>query len=185
MVTLAELLQTIYEELLIVCQELTNVSDVNDHVGVLDRTEDIVTPFFGFEWNYQPLAKGMGGNRRPVSTSVSGSDFNIETVRDYRLILDFGVVVDGDVPRQRDQYLGTVQSHFSYFIDNTSELHEDITRMREGSGSPSNAGQTGNVGFRATFEIDFKAYDTVTEPVAESVNLNVDVDGTDTYPENY
>lgn len=185
MVTLVELLQRIYEELVTVCGNQTSVSDPYEHVDVLDRESDIVTPFFGFEWTVNSNSRGMGGNRRVVDKTAVSDTIEYTVAMEYVLTVDLAVVVDGDEPRARTEYLSATQQHFSNFISNPEDLDVDVERVREQNTVPSPSGQTGDVSARATFEIEYSSYDTVTDPAAATVNLDVDVNDIDVYPEQY
>lgn len=187
MVTVVTLLQQIYDELLVFVNDNTSVSTAEDHVGVLNRTKDITTPFFGFEWTVNPNAMGMGGNVRngAVSTDGSGNVDSVEKIRDYQATIDFGVVVDGDSPRTRDEYLAEIQNHFAPLVDNASDLHSDVRRVREAGAFPSGGGDGRDVGFRISYTIEFCSSSTVDIPAAETIDWDVDAEGTDAYPENY
>lgn len=186
MVDAVTLLQAIYDELKVIVQNETNVSEPDDHVGMLDRSKDENLPFFGFEWTMNPVSRGMGGNVRigSVNTDNSGDVTGAEQVRDYRLMIDVGVTVDGDNPRQRDTYLGDIQSHFAGFIREPTSLQADVHRVRDAGAIPAGV-QGGDVGALQTYEIEFPAYDTISVPTAETVDWDVDADSTDAYPEEY
>jgi len=83
MATLVEILQTLYDELKAAVSGLSAVGDPNDHVGVLQRTKDYTTPFFGFEWNSQPTRRGFGGNKFTESVNKSGSSVDVEYRSEY------------------------------------------------------------------------------------------------------
>lgn len=187
MVSFVALLQAIYDELKVVVQNNTSVSTPDDHVGVLDRIEDIETPFFGFEWTLNPDALGIGGNVRngQITTDASGDIDSVEKLRDYELMIDFAVVVDGDYPRERDGYLGNVQTHFSNYVDYPSDLHSDVRRVREVGAFQSGGGDGRDIGFRATYSINFHTSGSISVPPASTVDWDVDSDSTDAYPEKY
>lgn len=186
MVNIVTLLQAIYDELKTIVQNQTSVSTPDNHVGVLDRTKDQATPFFGFEWTQAPVERGMGGNVRvsSINTDGGGDVTGADHARDYRLTIDVGVTVDGDNPRQRDEYMDDVQSHFAQFIREPTGLHQDVHRVRETGAIPAEV-QGGDVGVLVTYDIEFPATDTVSLPTAETIDWDVDEDGTDAYPEKY
>lgn len=192
MVSTVSLLDEIYDQLKVVANDSASLDDADKHVGLLNRTKDIQTPFFGFEWSSVPNNRGMGGNREVESIEEYDADatsipdtLDVVYGRDYTMTVDFGVVVDGDNARLRDKYYENVQAHFSSFADKPSSLNEDVDRVREQSATPSPPGADGNASVRLTFEIDYTATQTDTVPAAKDVSLDLDVDGTDTYPENY
>lgn len=188
MVSFTTLLQTVYDELKLIVQNNTSVSDPDAHVGLLQRTADQETPFFGFQWTMNPEPRGIGGNVRTaaVNTANGGDTESVERVRDYRLMLDVGVTVDGDEPRTRDEYLGAVQSRFADFIDDSSVLHSDVHRVREDGAIPSNVQASGgDVGVLLTYAVEFKTAETVSVPTMETIDWDVDSEGSDAYPEEY
>lgn len=186
MVDIVTLLQAIYDELKAIVQNETSASTPDDHVGVLNRTKDTQTPFFGFEWTQAPVSRGMGGNVRPLgaNTDNNGNVTGADHARDYRLTIDLGVTVDGDEPRQRDEYMNDIQSHFSQFIREPTQLQQDVHRVREAGAIPADV-QGGDVGALVTYEIEFPTTDTVSLPTADTIDWDVDADGTDAYPEQY
>lgn len=185
MVTLVELLQLVYEELVSVHEAETSVSDSSDHVDIIDRDTEIKTPFFGFEWDISALNRGFGGNRRVVDTQVDAGDFEKTIARDYELMLDLSVVVDDDKPRQRTLYMQAVTSHFSDFIDSPAGLSADVNRVREQQTVPSPAGATGDVSSVSTFQIEYTTNNSDTVPAAQDVSFELDANGIDAYPEQY
>lgn len=185
MVTLVELLQRVYEELVDIHATETSVDNSAAYVDVIDRDTAIKTPFFGFEWDISALNRGMGGNRRPVEIELSNGSLTKTIARDYELMLDISVIVDDDEPRERTKMMQAVTTHFSAFIDAVAELHPDVSRIREQQTIPSPAGETGDTSSVTTYAIEYVTYDTDTVPAAETVTFDVDANGTDTYPEQY
>jgi hypothetical protein len=156
-------------------------------VDVLDRIEEIQTPFFGFEWTASADGRGLGGNRRPIGATPDETNnvYEVTFARDYTMSLDLAAISEGDSPRQRTEYMGSIQRRFGEFVDKPESLHKDVNRVREQNLTPSPAGDTLNASARVTFEVDYAATETETFPLAEVVNLDVDVDEIDTYPEEY
>lgn len=187
MVTFIDLLQLVYDELKAVVSANTSVSNPDDHVDVLDRQEDYATPFFGFEWQINPNSQGMGGNVRngATATDTDGDVTSVEKIRDYVAFIDVGVVLDGDKPHLRDEYLVDVQDHFSGFVDDTDALHADIHRVREDGALPSGGGDDRDIGYRISYRIEFHTATTADIPGAKNVSWDVDADGSDAYPEQY
>jgi len=204
MVSLDALLQLIFEELKTVIDAETGVTTPGNHVGLFDREKDIQTPFFGFEWTLNTINRGLGGNRRIAGensvgthdvdgthTVTSTDDTTDEDIiefivaRDYLLTIDLGAVADGDSPRQRTKYMEALRYYFSQFTDSPNELDPDVNRVREMATTPSPTGNDLNASARVTFEIEYTTYDIVEESSVESVDLDIDVSNTDTYPENY
>lgn len=186
MVTFVTLLQIVYDELKGVVQNNTTVSTPDDHVGVMDRSLDQATPYFGFDYDQNAINRGMGGNvrNRAVNTDSNGDVTSVEKVRDYELLLDIGVVVDGDEPRQRDEYISAVQDHWMDIVDDASKLHDDVHRVRDEGVIPQ-AVQGGDVGAMHTYAIEFVSGKDISVPTADNIDWDVDVSGTDAYPENY
>lgn len=187
MVTFVSLLQLIYDELKTVVQNSTSVATPDDHVGILDRSKDLTTPFFGFEWTMNPEPRGMGGNVRngKTYTDNNGVITSVDKIRDYRVVIDIGVTVDGDQPRVRDGYLEDVQSHFTDLVDDSSKLHENVHRIREDGAIPSSVQGDGDVGVLLTYAIEFHTAGQVSIPAAETIDWGVNADGEDAYPEKY
>lgn len=187
MVSTTDLLQRVYEVLVELIDGATSVSEPTDHVDVLNRIEDIKTPFFGFEWTASADGRGLGGNRRPIGATPDETNnvYEVTFARDYTMSLDLAAIAEGDSPRQRTEYMDTIQQQFGYFVDNPTELHADVNRVREGNITPSAAGDTLNTSARVTFEVDYMLTETEDFPLADVVNLDVDVDGLNTYPEKY
>lgn len=187
MVSFVSFLQLIHDELVVVVTDNTTVTTPADHVDVLSRTEDNEMPFFGFEYQIIPNSRGLGGNVRNGNVSTDSNDnvTSVEKIRDYEAILDFGVVLDGDRPRQRDEYLGEVQDHFAAFVDDSSKLHADVHRVREDGALPDSGGDSRDVGIRVTYRIEFISSQDQSIPAAETIDWDVDVSGTDAYPEHY
>lgn len=192
MVSLITLLQTIYDELKVVLNDSTTVTTPDDHVGVLNRTHDIQTPFFGFEWQQRPVSRGTAGNRE-VEQLTSNTDGNVDGVdvsHDYDLIVDMGIIVDGDEIRTRDQYFGNLEDHFSPYINNPTDLHADLQRFRDEGAIPANLGDSRDVGVRKTYRIRYPRTTHEDLPPAESVDWGIDLTEDDSkvadvYPEKY
>ena len=187
MVTTTNLLQRVYEILVDLVDAEASVSEPTDHVDVLDRIEDINTPFFGFEWTASANDRGLGGNRRPIGATPDETNnvYEVTFARDYTMSIDLAAIAEGDSPRQRTEYMSAIQQRFGDFVDNPTDLHEDVNRVREETLTPSPAGDTLNASARVTFAVDYAATETETFPLADVVNLDVDVDGLNTYPEQY
>lgn len=186
MVTLVELLQRLYEELKVVANDSASLSNTDEHVGVLNRTKDIETPFFGFEWQRTPYSYGFGGNQRITEVnSTDGSIDSVDRTRDYVLNLDVGVVVDGDSPRKRDTYFSNVDAHFADFVDDPTALNEDVDRVRDEGTLPGTGMQGGDSTIRTSYSIRFSTTDTDSIVATETVNFDLDADSVDTYPEQY
>lgn len=185
MVTLVELLQRVYEELVEIHTAQTSVTDSHDYVDVINRETEIQTPFFGFEWDINALSRGMGGNRRIVELQNSAGQLEQTVARDYELMLDISTIVDGDKPRQRSLYMQAIASHFSDFITSPDNLHGDVNRVREQQTIPSPSQQTGDVSAVTTFSIEYVTYNTDSLPIVEDINLDIDADGQNAYPEQY
>jgi hypothetical protein len=188
MVTTADLLQIVYDELKVIVTDETSISDADPHVGVLNRTKDIETPFFGFEYTLNAISRGMGGNVRvrKVQTDTNGDVTGVIKARDYEMILDIGVVVDGDHPRRRDNYMTAVQEHFAEYVDDPPLLDGDVNSLEESIVEPS-PGTFANrdTTSRLTYNIEYAATMQKDLPTAETVDWSVDADGVDAYPENY
>lgn len=191
MVSLPVLLQSVYDELKTVMNATTSVSNTDKHVGVLDRTKDVSYPFFGFEWQQNPVNRGTGGNQEVdgITTNASNNTDGVNIAEDYDLIIDIGILVEGDQPRAADQHFSDVQSHFNKFINSPTDLHGDVERVRDQGALPANLGQQQDVGIRKTYLIRYKTTRTESLPPAENVDWDVDLDldagDEDVYPEKY
>lgn len=192
MATLITILQSVYDELVDIADTHTGVTTPEDHVGVLNRTKDIQTPFFGFEWQQNAVNRGIGGNLETEGTTTN-SDGNVDGVNvsaDYDLIVDIGIITDDDSIRTRDEYFGRVQERFNSFVNKPTNLHQDVERVRDEGAIPANMGDNRDVGVRKTYSIRYPSTE-LHEPLppAENIDWNVDLDidtGTkDTYPEEY
>lgn len=187
MATIIGILDAVFTELVAVAGNDIGVATPKDHVDIMDRSEDLVTPFLGFSWDRTPVDYGFGGNSRTtaINTDNNGDITSVDKVTDFNLVVDIGVVVDGDNPRLRDQYLTYVESHFDQFIDHPTNFHADADTFRAAGMFPQEMGAGSDVGGRVSYEIRYRRLRTESVPSADTVNWNVDVSGVDAYPENY
>jgi len=188
MATLIDVLDALYGVLIDVAETDMSIpaSESQKHVDVLDRTEDIATPFLGFEWQRNPLDIGFGGNRRVTGIGYTNGDIDTVTAAsDYELIVDIGVLVDGDAPRQSYEYLLDVDDAMTPFTDQPTLLQSDVCKVRDNGSTPSDLGAAADVGVRSTWIIEYERFVDEEATPAQSVDFDVDANGVDAYPENY
>jgi hypothetical protein len=189
MATYIDVLDALYDVLISVAEDDVGISasESQKHVDVLDRTEDLATPFFGMEWQRNSINIGFGGNRRVTGIGYA-NDGDIETITttsDHELIVDIGVLVDGDWPRGRDQYFLYVDDAMGPFIESPQDLHADVCEVRDSGVIPSDLGANADVGVRSTWTIEYEKHSDESATPAESVDFDVDANGVDAYPEHY
>jgi len=188
MVTTQNLLQAIYDELTDLCANQTSVSDADDHVGLLNRTSDVSTPFFGFEWSTEPVSRGINDNR---VESVNENNDTVDVTYRYEreLFLDIGVLVEGDTPRTRDAYYDAVTNNFVPYTRSPDTLHPDVSAVEPRGATPESLGGDVDVGVRQTYVIDYATNVVETLPATKNVNLGIDsIEGgpdADVYPEQF
>lgn len=189
MVTTQNLLQAIYDELTALCANQTSVSDADDHVGLLNRTSDVSTPFFGFEWSTEPRSRGINENVYVDSVTENGDTVDVAYRYERELFLDIGVLVDGDNPRTRDAYYDAVTNRFVPYTRSPEGLHPDVREVESRGATPESLAGDVDVGIRQTYVVDYSTTVSETIPAATSVNLDIDSieDGpdTDVYPEKF
>lgn len=135
MATQFDILDGIYAELQTVLGNETSVSDVSDHVGMLNRHEDGVYPFFGIEviGEHETMSSGIGSNERVVdhTTDANGDIDTVDKQTRYRMSVSIVAITDNHDYRGAAALLDVTQDHFKAFRNekDLSDIHADLKDM--------------------------------------------------------
>lgn len=184
MATKQDVKDAVYSELKTVITDNTSVSTPKEHVGILNRDNDAVYPFLGFEiLAGNRINTGITGDTRVDALILDASD-NLDKVRyrrDYELFVDIGVLADDSDDEQKDALYTDLVDHFDSFSGETvgkepSDLQSDVSEIEDQGFDDAAPNSPGVVGDRQTFRLEYSRFiteDTDVVPM-DTVNLRVE-----------